>query len=466
MVLKNAHTQALESITQIKYHPKYRVFLLKVAVCFLICSPVALLFWYLSRYNVSDEMQVSLKEFSNVEYPANPAQFSQRFKSYSQRNLKVVKKDGNRFDFILKPTDKRTATITLKNVDGRLLVPRLPSKIKGDNALEAIYFTEREFSRQQVNFSAHSENVDISGGDGFEKANLHSIDLANNCLNAGYWEIILNTKEKDKKSVYYQAWFTFPMGMYKDVFEHENNTSYWPHHWRLEHWQDPAGKKVNLERLRTIVDEPKISVNFPLDEEIIVSGEQGRKIRTLYANNLVTWRDFYDDKRSIQFATFQPPGWYNHEKPWGNEYWRIGKFEGASLRNIQPVGQSKTLQEIELVFSDIKTGDKNRFLISGINIKDLPHLPVDKYPDGLYMPMGLSVPPFFQGYEKLQAQPSHESPYFSVLLDSQGQWIDHHKVAVDGSVMHLDKSKPNLLHLYLLSYERHTLIAHFLIQLS
>ncbi|NEO31364.1 MAG: hypothetical protein F6K36_13200 [Symploca sp. SIO3C6] len=80
--------------------------------------------------------------------------------------------------------------------------------------------------------------------------------------------------------------------------------------------------------------------------------------------------------------------------------------------------------------------------------------------------MGIGVPPFYQSYEELKQNPPHESPYFSVLLDSKDQWIDHHSLAVDGPVMHRDQDNPNLLHVYLLSYERHTLVGHFLINLE
>ncbi len=79
------------------------------------------------------------------------------------------------------------------------------------------------------------------------------------------------------------------------------------------------------------------------------------------------------------------------------------------------------------------------------------------------MPMGIGVPPFYQSYEELEKNHPDKSPYFSVLLDDKNRWIDHHKLAVDGVAMHLDKERQNLLHLYLLSYERNTLIAHLLI---
>ncbi len=51
-----------------------------------------------------------------------------------------------------------------------------------------------------------------------------------------------------------------------------------------------------------------------------------------------------------------------------------------------------------------------------------------------------------------------------LLLDQDGNWIDHHQVGIDGPVMHWDEHDPQLLHIYLLSYERHCLIAHLLIR--
>ena len=82
------------------------------------------------------------------------------------------------------------------------------------------------------------------------------------------------------------------------------------------------------------------------------------------------------------------------------------------------------------------------------------------------MPMGIGVPPFYQGYHDLCSNPPDASPYYSFLLDDQHRWIDHHKSAIDGPVLHRDADDPNLVHLYLLSYERHSLVAHFKIPLQ
>jgi hypothetical protein len=423
-------------------------------------------FWFTSRYKFSNQMPIKFTELSNAEYPENPAALSKNFQRYSNRKLTIIKKDDTSFDFVLEPTNQKTAKIVIKNVELNLLVPKMPAWTKKDPGLEVIALTDREWNRQQVSFPANSANIEISGGDGFEKQNLVEIALANNCLNAGYWEVLLFTKESNNKSLYYQGWFTFPMGHYKNVFEKNNNISYWKHWWRLEHWQDPSGTVVNTDLLRKVVNEKEANTKFSPDEKVIAAGEQSRKVRTTLTKNLATWGDFYDNQNDIKFASFIPPGFYDSQKPWGNEYWRVGKFEKAILRNIKPVNSQKDLQEIELLFSDTKTGEKNRFFISGVNLKELPKLPVSEYPKGLYMPMGIGVPPFYQSYEELQKNHPDQSPYFSVLLDSNNKWIDHHRLAIDGSVMHLDKDNPNLLHLYLLSYERNTLVTHLLINLE
>src|SRR5438552_2671547 len=79
---------------------------------------------------------------------------------------------------------------------------------------------------------------------------------------------------------------------------------------------------------------------------------------------------------------------------------------------------------------------------------------------GMYRPMRVGGLPFLGDIAELRTNPPHQSPYFSVMLDDEGRWIDHHRFAIDGPVLHRDARNPDLLHVYLLSYERHTLINH------
>lgn len=445
----------------------------KVLIIFLATVGLAIgsSFWFHNRYKVAQEMPIKLRELSKTEYPANPAQLSSNFQRYANRELSVIQKDETHFDFVLKPTNQKTAAITIENVDLSRLVPSSPQSVKQDQGLEKIALSEREWNRQQVSFPLNSPQIKIRGGDGFEKQHIYEVAIANNCLNAGLWEILLFTKEDDNKSLYYQGWFDFPLGHYKNVFEQNNQTSYWRHWLYLEHYLSQKGIPVNLDLLRKVIDGKVIPISFAPTEKIIASGEQKRKTRTTLATNLTTWGNFFDNHHDIKFASFIPPGFYDHNKPHGHQYSRIGKLEQAVVRNIQPAndqssGVNQHLQEIELSFKDNQTGELNKLLISGVNLKELPALAVSDYDKGLYMPMGIGVPPFYQSYEDLKTDNPTESPYFSMLLDQENKWIDHHDLGVDGPVLHRDRDRPNLLHLYLLSYERNTLIAHYQFDLN
>lgn len=432
-------------------------------VATLLCAGVAATgWWFQSRYVLAPEMKVPIQELTKFEYPEDPGMRSIYCGRYDGRELLLVQKDDVHFDFVLQPQHDHVAKVTFKNVDVSRMTPGAPAWTKDDPGLVRIALTDREWNRQQVHFDVPSEYVEVEDGNQFERDNLIVASLAKNCLNAGLWEVILKANGEDGPEAYYHGWFTFPLGQYKRLIEHNTGFSYWDHWYKLEHWSDPAGTVINLDGLRTVGRERELAVEFDRDESILVSGEQVRKKRTTNATNLVTWDDMID-RHDVTFATFRPPGYYDVEAPWSNEYWRLAKLEKAILREIKtPNGED--MHEVEVVFLD-EEGAKNRFFVGGIDLRDLPQLSIAEYPRGLYMPMGIGVPPFYQDYEDLLANDPQESPYYSVLLDGEDRWIDHHTVAIDGPIMHRDPSDPNLVHLYLLSYERHSLVAHIKITL-
>lgn len=373
-------------------------------------------FWFHNRYKTATQMPIKIRELSKTEYPANPAQLSTHFSRYANRELTLIQRDETHFDFVFKPTNNKTAEIIIENVDLSLLVPSAPQSAKLDRGDKKIALSEREWNRQQVSFPIDSKHVKIRGGDGFEKQNIYEIAIANNCLGTGLWFVLLFTKEDNNKSLYYQGWFDFPLGHYKNVFEKINQTSYWKHWLYLEHYFSPKDVRVDLNLLRKIINEKEIPISFSPEEKIISNGEQNRKIRTTLATNLTTWGDFFDERHDIKFASFRPPGFYDHNKPHGHEYNRISKLSKGIVRNIQPVGNVRSstkehLQEIELIFNDTKTGEQNKLLIGGIDLFKLPSLAVKNYSKGLYMPMGISVPPFYQSYEELKTHNPVESTY-------------------------------------------------------
>ena len=421
---------------------------------------------FFSKYKYTPDMIVEIEEVSTSEYPEDPSHRSLMYDRYSGRKLRLVQKDATHFDFIFKSDNPKLATITFKNIDLGLLVPCKPDWIpEGDEDLEVIALVDREWNRQQIRFPRHSPHLEITGGDGYERDNLHTAELARNCLNAGLWEVMFTTKEKNRKALYYQGWFTLPLGQYKRVFEQINGFSYWTHWHRLEHWVNPQGRKMELAKLRTVTKEREVAAKHDPKERLKYAGEQIRKSRTVNAKNVRCWGDFCELRQKVRFATFVPPGRYQVKTPWKNEFQRIAKFDRAIVREVKsPVGD-KTLTEIELVFRSEGKGEINRFIVGGFDLDNIPTLSTGEYNKGFYMPMGIGVPPFYQDYADLKKQPPHKTPYYSALLDAEERWINHHDVGIDGPVIHKDLRDPSLLHLFLLSYERHSLVGHYVLPL-
>jgi len=104
--------------------------------------------------------------------------------------LTLVQKDATHFDFILELQHPHIAKIVIRDVDVGLMTPSLPDGAKEDDGLRRIALTDRQWNRQQVRFDPGSPHLEVSGGDGFERANLYTAELAKNCLNAGLWEVL------------------------------------------------------------------------------------------------------------------------------------------------------------------------------------------------------------------------------------------------------------------------------------
>jgi len=429
----------------------------RIILLILLVILVIIMGFFILRYMKSDQTQIAVREFSTLEYPDDPAHLSTFYGRYGQRKLLLKKKDETHFDFVFSSPLPRVAEISFKNVDLSLFIPTAPTWTKGDRDLEVISLVEREWNRQQVRFSP--SEVEFEGGDGFESEQLISAELSRNCLNAGLWEVLLYTEEKGIKSIYYHGWFTFPLGHYKTLFEKLNGFSYWKDWYHLEHWFSPSGRKVALDKLRSVVDEYRVNATDWTHERVIAYGEQERKLRTLTAKEVIYWGDFPKQSECVRFATFVSPGLYKANKAWKNEFKRIATLNNLFVRTIRSPATNRDLTEFELEFED------SRILVSGIDLEHLPQLAIDRYPEAFYMPMGIAIGPFSQSYSSLQSNPPQESPYFSMMLDKNDRWLNHHKIAIDGTVIHRDLQDVNLIHIYLLSYERHTLVGHYTFRL-
>jgi hypothetical protein len=437
-----------------------RILLLSLFGSLTLCVVAGGLFFL--RYQTADVMVIPVEEVSTAQYPEDPAIRSVQYDRYQGRQLRLERKDEDHFDFIFESDRPGVATVALRNIDMSLFVPVKPTWIVDDRDLEVVTVVEREWNRQQARFPRGSRHLEVTGGDGFETAQLATAQLARNCLNAGLFEIMLTTEEGGEERLYYHGWFQFPLGFYWELFEEHNGSSYLSDCFRLEHWVDPEGRQVDLDRLRKVISEQQVAVVDDASGKIVAEGEQKRKLRTLNASNFRSWGDFIAMRNHLGYATFMKPGRYNVAKPWGNDYALMTKLDGAIWRKIRSPSDGATLDEIELTYTGA-SGEKSRFLVSGFSLDAIPQLEESEYPRGFYMPMGISVPPVTQSYSELERSPPYRSPYFSVLLDEAGGWLNHHRIAIDGVAMRRDPSDSRKLHLYLISYERHSLICHLIV---
>ena len=53
----------------------------------------------------------------------------------------------------------------------------------------------------------------------------------------------------------------------------------------------------------------------------------------------------------------------------------------------------------------------------------------------------------------------------AMFVNEKGEWINSHNLGVDGPLMFLDKGDERQMHLYLLSFERHAFVGHFVVEM-
>ena len=436
---------------------------IKSTILFVMALLVLFVGLYLyNRYHTSSTMTIKVQEFTPQEYPDNPATKSSHHGQYSHNRLILKQENDSHFTFTFLPGNSSSATIVFKNIDVGLMTPSVPSCIKNNPDLIRISLTDRQWNRQQVSFDVNSPQIKIKGGDGFEKHNLVQAELAKNCLNAGLWEILLFNKENNKKTLLYQGWFTFPLGHYKAIFEKNTGLAYRNHWYYLEHWFDPKGTVVQVDKLRDVIRTHPVQLHYDLNEPVIADGEQVNKTKNIMSiNDINTFKDYYHD--GVTFSTFAPPGIYRKDKPWKNEFWRIIHPKSAVLNDIKTPNK-KHLQEIVVSFTDPKN-EPSYFYLSGFDINKLPRLNHREYAKGELYLMGIGTAPLKERYVDLMKNPPETRSEFSIFVNDKGEWINHHNMAIDGSILLLDKNHPNFLHMYLVSYERHAVIAHYWIEL-
>lgn len=119
------------------------------------------------------------------------------------------------------------------------------------------------------------------------------------------------------------------------------------------------------------------------------------------------------------------------------------------------------LHEITIYYSDLNNERSTIWTLGGIDLKSIPILSLQEHNKGFKMPMGIGNHPFYENYKKAINNPIVNNPYYSLLTDEKGNFLDSHKIGIDGPILFWDNEDNNLLHIMLLSFERHSFVGHY-----
>ncbi len=343
-------------------------------------------------------------------------------------------------------------TVTIGHLRFDQFIPTLPNTIKEDPYLSLLSLVNQEWNRNQVRF----------GGKEFTSTNkaIVRVDLARNCLNAYLWEVILYADQDGEQLPLAHGWFNFPKPLYAEFFQRFNGVPFSTYAKSLENWVDPPSKPVDLALLRTVIDTMGTTFTDSSDSMYPLAGARKKKFKEIIRPfPFRTMRDLQSD--STQFATFSPPGMYNRSDPRHTELGRLYHLKNIIALNVKSRIDGETLQELQLTFLDSSGTRKTRLIIGGIDLASMPELTTANANNGWKAPMGFSTHTFYETYAEHEQCRTATNPYYAFIADADGNWLDSHKIGVDGPLMHFSDTGHKELEVWLLSFERHALIAHF-----
>jgi hypothetical protein len=342
--------------------------------------------------------------------------------------------------------------IHFHDLDISEFIPTIPEGVKKDDYLSYLSCINQEWNRNQVRFL--SEQFESNNSE------IVRVDIARNCLNAYLWEIIVYINEEGSTLPYAHGWFDFPPGLYANLFEEKNDIPFDEFQKPMEDWVDPENKKIDLKLLRSVLDSLEIKPTDRSDEMYPIAGAREKKLgEIIYPTSFSSMRDLQTD--SALFATFTPPGYYNKADPRKTELGRFYHLESSILSEVKSNMNGDTLIELILHFRHQDDSTLTTLVLGGLDFNDFPAITEEDANSGWKSSMGIGNHPFYESYDQHMSSPSAQSPYYAILLDEEGKWLDSHQVGIDGPIFHFSDEERTHLHLWLLSFERHALVGHY-----
>jgi hypothetical protein len=334
---------------------------------------------------------------------------------------------------------------TLENVDLRAFVPRVPPLAKGDPDLTRFALIQRELNRNQTRFGP------TAGAD--------ETHVANNCLRAGLWEVLLDKKAESGLAMQYHAWFTFPLDAYGKLFETANTGLKWNDYAKiLVEYPKIDGMAAPLAKLRSVEAEANnVPVTAHLDDPLQVLPEQKRKSRLVVTPGTRSYGDFVlPSNQPIKTAKFAEPGLYDSKDPVSFDLAWLKSPTGIAWRRVK--GSDGTpMQELE-----IRYANGYRILAGDATLGTLA--PQAKTPeadkDVLKLTFGIGTPEIYATVADRTKEFESPRANYLLLLGKDGRHVDNHHAGVDRLFLWRDDATPSQLHLWLVGYERIALVSH------
>ena len=410
--------------------------------------------------------KVAVKELTDSDYPDNPdiGFRHSKYGQFSHDSIIVVQTGDSLFDITLVSGNENSDTIIFSDINIYAFMPIIPRYVQKDEYLKLIGIVNQEWNRHQVRFDRDQNKFRVTNSGSFESDSITRIDIARNCLNSGLWEIIGYAKDKNGASQpYYHGWFDFPLDVYGKLFNYVNpGLNFKDYNDHLVTWTDPRKEFFDLNVLRErgsdLID---CSIDIHNNEYYVEKGARKKKKKNIiYPKKISIIQDFLND--STTYSTFSPPGCYNTEEPRHTSLGLIYEMTNGSVYNVgSKYVNEKGLKEIELHFRD-KTKEKETTIIfGGLDFDKFPTLADTMHHKGYKYPMGIANHSFYETYDVAVQNNPNDNPYYGVIVDKEGHWIDSHFFGIDGPLFFWDAEVKGRLHLYLLSFERHSYVGHF-----
>jgi len=427
----------------------------------LLCSVMSIGL-FLSAQSSDKSVRASIMRMTDEQYPDNN---SIGFRSaqagiYSHNEIIFTPSSTGKFDIVITPGNAKSDSIGLKDINLEEMMPSVPFYVKGNDYLTYLALLNQEWNRIQVKFNNQQFTTN---GAGDEDKIVTRVDIANNCLGKGAWEIIFFTKENDKEVLYFQCWFTFPDELYNQLFKSRNGIEITAYNEMLKNYGTRSNEYVDLGVLRKVEASNELPFKNLNNELYPLKGERQTKAKNIiYPVNYSSINNFLND--TTKFATFAAPGMYTKTQPRATQLSMLKDLSKVIYSTTTSTNSAKSRTiEIKLIFN--YNGNPVQYVIGGINPDKIPVLLPENMHNGFQRSMGIGNHSFYNAYGDIISNSSLENPYYGLLLDGNGLWLDSHTVGTDGPLLFREEGNPNRVHILLLSFERHAFVGHYVIEL-